>query len=69
MNKSSLREAINQVWQDLTVMQKVIILILYKVSPYEIDVSTLTEIMLTDYHLITNDKIDDLKAVYFGELE
>lgn len=69
MNKSSLQEAINQVWQDLTTMQKVIILLLYKVTPYEIDMATLTEIMLTDYHLITDDKIDDLKAIYFGEVQ
>lgn len=68
MNKSSLMTAIDEIWQDLTTMQKVIILILYKVVPYEIDVSILTEIMLTDYHLITDDKIDDLKAIYFGEL-
>lgn len=68
MNKSSLMTAIDEIWQDLTTMQKVIILILYKVVPYEIDMATLTEIMLTDYHLITDDKIDDLKAIYFGEL-
>lgn len=65
MIKQKLREEIDNLWPGLTVIQKVIILILYKVCPYEIDISTLTEIVMTDYHLITEDKIDDLKNLYF----
>lgn len=62
-----MKEAINNIWQDLTKFQKILILCLYRISPGEITADALAEIVMTDYYAIPEERIDELKVSWIGK--